>query len=117
MPEILAKPHPAVVAALERYADVADVHFNLPDIALISAAVLTKVWAPASSVQSPHYDQHGLLFSGSSPQVLRIIIACRQVAEPVERCHCRHDPENQVAILTRGVDPLAQGSQPDLASV
>ncbi len=43
MPEILAKPHPAVVATLERYADVADVHFNLPDIALISAGVLTKV--------------------------------------------------------------------------
>lgn len=40
LPEIWAEPHPAVIATLEHYTDVADVHFNLPDIALIPAARL-----------------------------------------------------------------------------
>jgi transglutaminase-like putative cysteine protease len=42
LPEIWAEPHPAVTAALERYTDVADVHFNLPDIKLIASAVLAN---------------------------------------------------------------------------
>lgn len=37
LPEIWAEPHPAVIATLERYTDVADVHYDLPDVALIPA--------------------------------------------------------------------------------
>lgn len=43
LPEIWADPHPAVVATLEHYTDVADVHANLPDIALIPSTLLAKL--------------------------------------------------------------------------
>ena len=39
---LAAEQHPAVVATLEHYTDVADVHANLPDIALISSTLLAK---------------------------------------------------------------------------
>jgi transglutaminase-like putative cysteine protease len=42
LPEIWSEPHPTVVAVLERYKEVADVHANLPDVSLIPSAVLAK---------------------------------------------------------------------------
>lgn len=35
LPEIWPEPHPAILAVLERYSDIADVHSNLPDIVVM----------------------------------------------------------------------------------
>lgn len=55
LPEIWAEPHPAVVAVLERYTDVADVHANLPDVSLLPSRHVVPAERGLSVQASPAY--------------------------------------------------------------